>query len=426
MRLKSYFFPSFKENPTDAQLISHRYMLRAGMIQQASAGIYSWLPLGTRVLKRIEQVIREEMDLFGCQEIIMPTLQSAELWKESGRYEGYGKEMLRMKDRHERELVYGPTAEEVAADIFRQSIKSYKELPQILYQIHWKFRDEIRPRFGVMRGREFLMKDGYSFDINFEAAKQTYCQIYSSYIKIFQRLGVVAIPVKADPGVIGGDLSHEFQIVAPHGESRLYYDRLLEDYYKQGVNDYTTLSELYAAADDQHNPEECPLSEEKLVTANGIEVGHIFYFGTKYSEPLKAQVTGPDGHMITPAMGSYGIGVSRLVAAIIEASHDDQGIIWPKAVSPFDAMILNLKQGDSVVDGFAEKAYQMFKKAGFSVLYDDREERAGVKFATADLIGVPWQVIIGEKGAAVQQAELKNRRTNERLNLSLESILTTI
>lgn len=336
MRLSSYFLPHFKENPTDAQLVSHRYMLRSGMIQQSSAGIYSWLPLGVRVLKRIENIVRQEMDALGCQEIIMPTLQSADLWKESGRYDVYGKEMLRIKDRHERDLIYGPTAEEVATDIFRNAVKSYRELPKILYQIHWKFRDEIRPRFGVMRGREFLMKDAYSFDINFAAARQTYEQMYSSYIKIFQRLGVVAIPVKADPGAIGGDLSHEFQIVASQGESRLYYDQSLEDYYKQGIFDYQTLSGLYAAADDQHTPE--TFTADHLKETTGIEVGHIFYFGKKYSEAFNLRLAGPDGQPIIPEMGSYGIGVSRLVAAIIEACHDEQGIIWPSAVAPFDVM----------------------------------------------------------------------------------------
>lgn len=424
MRLKNYFLPHVKENPTDAQLVSHRYMLRAGMIQQVSAGIYNWLPLGVRVLKCIEKIIRQEMDACGGQEILIPTLQSADLWKESGRYDVYGKEMLRIKDRHDRDLVYGPTAEDAVTDLFRQAAKSYKELPKILYQIHWKFRDEIRPRFGVMRGREFLMKDAYSFDIDFAAAKQTYEYIYSAYIRIFQKLGVVAIPVKADPGAIGGDLSHEFQIVTAQGESRLYYDVELENSYKQGISDYSTLSSFYAAADNKHT--EGVFTGQQLIETTGIEVGHIFYFGTKYSDAFGLKLAGPDGHSIVPQMGSYGIGVSRLVAAIIEASHDDHGIIWPEAVSPFSAVILNLKQGDSVVDCFAEKAYQILQNAGHDVLYDDREERAGAKFAVADLIGIPWQIIIGPKNAPAQQVELKNRRTGEQFHGTLEEILTRL
>ncbi|MEE8516532.1 MAG: proline--tRNA ligase, partial [Alphaproteobacteria bacterium] len=326
MHLSAYFLPTLKETPAEAQIVSHRLMLRAGMIRQSSAGIYSWLPLGLRVLQNITRIVREEQDAAGCQEILMPTIQPAELWEESGRYDGYGKEMLRITDRHEREMLYGPTNEEQITDIFRHLIKSYRDLPKNLYQIQWKFRDEIRPRFGVMRGREFLMKDNYSFDLDFAGAKRSYDNMYVTYLRTFRRLGLTAIPVRADPGAIGGDMSHEFQILAETGESEIFYDATFDELRAKGEQpDLETLKSLYAATDDEHDPAACPLPGDRLRTARGIEVGHIFYFGTKYSAPMGAVVTGADGESITVEMGSYGIGISRLAGAIIEASHDDAG-----------------------------------------------------------------------------------------------------
>jgi prolyl-tRNA synthetase len=427
MRLSTYFLPTLKENPTEAQIVSHRLMLRAGMIRQSSAGIYSWLPLGLRVLKRVEQIVREEQDRAGAQEILMPTLQPAELWRESGRYDDYGKEMLRITDRHEREMLYGPTNEELVTDIFRSHIKSYKDLPKQLYQIQWKFRDEIRPRFGVMRGREFLMKDNYSFDIDFEGAKKSYDTMYATYLRTFARMGLRAIPVRADPGAIGGDLSHEFQILAETGESQLYYDAAYDDLWSgAGEPDPEAMKALYAAADEKHDPANCPVPADRLKTARGIEVGHIFYFGTKYSKPLGAVVTGPDGNPITVEMGSYGIGVSRLVGAIIEASHDDAGIIWPEAVAPFQVGLINLRAGDAGVDAACADIYAKLQNAGIETLYDDRDERPGPKFARMDLLGLPWQLIVGPRGLEKGQVEIKNRKTGERAELSLEAALARI
>ncbi len=427
MRLSTYFLPTLKENPTEAQIVSHRLMLRAGMIRQSSAGIYSWLPLGLRVLKRVEQIVREEQDRAGAQEILMPTLQPAELWRESGRYDDYGKEMLRITDRHEREMLYGPTNEELVTDIFRSHIKSYKDLPKQLYQIQWKFRDEIRPRFGVMRGREFLMKDNYSFDIDFDGAKKSYDTMYATYLRTFARMGLRAIPVRADPGAIGGDLSHEFQILAETGESQLYYDAAYDDLWSgAGEPDPEAMKALYAAADEKHDPANCPVPVERLKTARGIEVGHIFYFGTKYSKPLGAVVTGPDGNPITVEMGSYGIGVSRLVGAIIEASHDDAGIIWPAPVAPFQVGLINLRAGDATVDAACADIYAKLQNAGIETLYDDRDERPGPKFARMDLLGLPWQLIVGPRGIEKGQVEIKNRKTGERAELSLEAALARI
>ena len=428
MRLSQFFLPTLKETPAEAQIVSHRTMLRAGMVKQSAAGIYTWLPLGLRVLRKVEQIVREEQNRAGALEILMPTLQSADLWKESGRYEAYGKEMLRMTDRHERELLYGPTAEEVVTDVFRTYVRSYKDLPKQLYQIGWKFRDEIRPRFGVMRGREFLMKDNYSFDLDFAGAQKTYDIMYAAYLRTFARMGLRAIPVAADPGAIGGNLSHEFQILAETGESQVYYDSAF-DSVDVGNADAATLAKLkslYAAADEKHNAETCPVPKERLKTARGIEVGHIFYFGTKYSKPMGAVVTGPNGDEITVEMGSYGIGVSRLVGAIIEASHDDNGAIWPEPVAPFDVGVINLKAGDAKCDAMAEDVYTKLQEAGRDVLYDDRDERAGVKFARMDLIGLPWQVVIGPKGAEKGIVELKYRKTGEKHELSLESALARL
>ncbi len=427
MHLSAYFLPTLKETPAEAQIVSHRLMLRAGMIRQSSAGIYSWLPLGFRVLQNITRIVREEQDAAGCQEILMPTIQPAELWEESGRYDGYGKEMLRITDRHEREMLYGPTNEELITDIFRHLIKSYRDLPKNLYQIQWKFRDEIRPRFGVMRGREFLMKDNYSFDLDFDGAKRSYDNMYVTYLKTFQRLGLTAIPVRADPGAIGGDLSHEFQILAETGESEIFYDATFDELRAKGEQpDIETLRSLYAATDDEHDPAACPLPDDRLRTARGIEVGHIFYFGTKYSAPMGAVVTGADGESITVEMGSYGIGISRLAGAIIEASHDDAGMIWPESVAPFKVGLINLRVGDKDCDGVCSDLYAKLRRAGVEVLYDDRDERPGVKFATMDLIGLPYQLIVGPRGVKQGVVELKRRQGGEAEELSAESALARL
>jgi prolyl-tRNA synthetase len=425
MRLSKYFLPTLKEIPAEAQIASHRLMLRAGMINQTTSGIYSWLPLGLRVMEKIEKIICEEQDRIGCHKVLMSTLQPAELWRTSGRYEDYGKEMLRFKDRHEREMLYGPTNEEVITDIIHQYLKSYRQVPQVLYQIQWKFRDEVRPRFGVMRGREFLMKDGYSFDIDFESAKKTYERIFESYLRTFARMDLTAIPVKADSGAIGGDMSHEFQIVAPVGESAIYYDAAFDNLTLDQMT-MKNVGSLYAAADEKHNPATCTLPADQIKTARGIEIGHIFYFGTKYSEPLGAKVVGPDGKMITLEMGSYGIGVSRLVAAIIEANHDEQGIKWPESVAPFKVGLINLKMGDKRAETIAESVYHKLCDKGVEVLYDDRDERAGTKFADMDLIGLPWQLIIGTKSIEAGTLEVKNRRTGMREELPLEAALSRV
>jgi len=394
------------------------------MIYQTAAGIYSWLPLGFRVLKKIEQIVREEQDAAGAHEILMPTIQPLELWAEGGRPDAMGKETLRMKDRHDREMLYAPTAEEVVTDVFRKHVFSYKNLPTMLYQIQWKFRDEIRPRFGVMRGREFYMKDCYSFDLDEASARISYEKMFSAYLRTFTRMGLVAVPVKADTGAIGGSLSHEFQILADTGESQIFYDRILDDLRRKGdAIPVETLMNTYAAADELHDPNNCPVPAENLRTARGIEVGHVFYLGTKYSEALKARVADKDGNQVTTFMGCYGIGVSRLVATVIEASHDENGIIWPASVAPFHVGLINLRTGDSACDGAAEKIYQQLEDAKIEVLYDDRDERAGVKFADMDLIGLPWQVILGPKGVAAGQVEIKNRRTGDRQEVSLDSVV---
>lgn len=424
MRLSQYFLPVLREDPAEAQIASHRLMLRAGMIKQQSAGIYSWLPLGIRVLKKIERIIEEEMDKAGCQQILMPTIQSADLWKESGRYDAYGKEMLRITDRAEREMLYGPTNEEMVTDIFRSYVKSYKSLPLNLYHIQWKFRDEIRPRFGVMRGREFLMKDAYSFDIDYEGAKKSYDIMYEAYLKTFARMGLVAVALRADSGAIGGDLSHEFHIVAETGESGLFYDVRLDE-VRDGKISMTLdeIKKLYAATDEKHDAANCPVPKEKLREARGIEVGHIFYFGKKYSESMGAKVTGQNGENITVEMGSYGIGVSRLVGAIIEANHDASGIIWPEPVAPFKVGIVNIKPGHEGCDKACEEIYQKLSAKNIDVLYDDRKESAGSKFATMDLIGLPWQIAIGPRGIENGIVELKNRRTGEKSEVSVEAAL---
>ncbi|MEN8236087.1 MAG: proline--tRNA ligase [Pseudomonadota bacterium] len=414
MKRSHSFLTTLRETPAEAKIVSHRLMLRAGMIHQTSAGIYSWLPLGLRVLKKIEQIVREEQDKAGAQEVILPLVQPADLWRESGRYDAYGKEMLRFCDRHERDMLYGPTAEEVITDVFRHAVTSYKQLPQLLYQIHWKFRDEIRPRFGVMRGREFLMKDTYSFDISQEAARLSYQLMFRTYLKTFARLDLTSVPVKAPTGPIGGDLSHEFQVLAETGESEIFYDVQLEQLRQDPAEvDIDKLIQIYAAADELHDPKTCPVPEDQLKTARGIEVGHIFYFGTKYAEPMNAHVSNQDGERVPVHMGSYGIGVSRLVAAIIEAHHDAKGIIWPESVAPYKVGLVNVRTGDQPCDALCDQIYQSLSNAGVEVLYDDRPERAGVKFADMDLIGLPWQIIVGPRGAPQRQVELKNRLTGE-------------
>jgi prolyl-tRNA synthetase len=438
MRLSHSLIPTLKETPAEAQIVSHRLMLRAGLVRQTSAGIYAWLPLGYRVLRNIERIVREEQDAAGAQECLMPTIQPAELWRESGRYDDYGKEMLRITDRHDRELLYGPTNEEMITDLMRQSVKSYRELPQILYHIQWKFRDEVRPRFGVMRGREFLMKDAYSFDLDYAGAVVSYRKMMLAYMRTFQRIGLKAIPMEAESGPIGGDLSHEFIILAPTGESQVYYDAAFEeiDYMSRGAGGFRhdsaedlerffgQMTSHYAATDDKHDPAAWEsVAPERRREGRGIEVGHIFYFGTKYSKAMGLTVAAADGRKVTPEMGSYGVGVSRLVGAVIEASHDEAGIIWPDAIAPFKAVILNLKRGDAACDRICEDLYA---RLGRAALYDDREDRAGVKFADADLMGHPWQVVVGPRGAASGTVELKRRAGGERQEVSVESALARI
>ncbi|HEY1224864.1 MAG TPA: proline--tRNA ligase [Brevundimonas sp.] len=433
MRLSRYFLPTLKEAPSDAQIVSHQLMLRAGLIKQEAAGIYAWLPLGLRVLKKIEQIVREEQEQAGAVELLMPTLQLADLWRESGRYDAYGPEMLRITDRHERELLYGPTNEEMITDIFRGFVKSYKSLPLNLFHIQWKFRDERRPRFGVMRGREFLMKDAYSFDLDEASARVAYNRMFVAYLNTFARMGLKAVPMRADTGPIGGDLSHEFIVLADTGESEVFCDRKLvempapgHDFSAEAVQAvFNARTALYAATEEMHDAGqfESQTAEGDRLTARGIEVGHIFYFGTKYSEPMKAKVAGPDGVDTHVHMGSYGVGVSRLLGAIIEASHDEGGIIWPDAVAPFDVVVINLRANDEAVCAACEDAVSQLETAGFDVLYDDTDERPGGKFATADLIGVPWQLTIGPKGLAEGVVELKRRATGEKLSVPLAEAL---
>jgi prolyl-tRNA synthetase len=434
LRLTRAFLPTLKETPAEAQIASHRLMLRAGLIRQTSAGIYAWLPAGLRVLRRVEQIVREEQDRAWAQEILMPTIQPAELWRESGRYDDYGKEMLRIRDRHEREMLFGPTNEEMVTDIFKQFAKSYRDLPRNLYHIQWKFRDEVRPRFGVMRGREFLMKDAYSFDLTKEAAQHSYRQMFLAYLRTFARMGLKAIPMRADTGPIGGNLSHEFIILAETGESQVFVSRdLLErdvlaeapDYDSDLMAQVDFWTSHYAATEEMHDEAAwAALAEDKRVSARGIEVGHIFYFGTKYSAAMGMAVTGPDGNAVIPEMGSYGIGVSRLVGALIEANHDDAGIKWPDAVAPWAAAILNLRPGDGPTDALCEALYARLGTE--QAVYDDRPVRAGEKFADADLMGFPWQAIIGPRGAAAGRVELKRRMTGEREEVSIEDAITRI
>ena len=438
MRLSRYFLPILRDNPKDAEIVSHRLMLRAGMIKQEAAGIYAWLPLGLRVLNKVNAIIREEQNRSGALEIWMPTVQSADLWRESGRYEDYGKEMLRIKDRHERDMLYGPTNEEMVTDLFRSHVRSYKDLPLNLYHIQWKFRDEVRPRFGVMRSREFLMKDAYSFDLDYAGAKHSYNKMFVAYLRTFARLGVKAIPMVADTGPIGGDLSHEFLILASTGESEVFCHKDYLDFTPPAADvDFDDKAELqtivdkwtslYAATEEKHDASAFEaLPEGAGVSARGIEIGHIFYFGTKYSAPMKAIVNGPDGKEVPVHMGSYGIGPSRVVAALIEAGHDEAGIIWPEAVAPFRVGIANLKVGDGATDEACARIYRALTAAGIDVLYDDRDERPGAKFATMDLIGLPDQVIVGPKSLGEGKVEMKNRRTGARELMSIDDCLAKL
>jgi len=434
--MTNYFLPILKENPKEAEIISHRLMLRAGMIKQHSSGIYSWLPLGKRVLDKICNIVKYEQNKAGSNELLMPTLQGAEIWRESGRYDDYGFEMLRIKDRHEREMLYGPTNEEMATDIFRNYVRSYKELPVNLYQIQWKFRDELRPRFGVMRGREFLMKDGYSFDVSASEAETSYNKMFVSYLRSFAKMGLQVVPMQADTGPIGGDLSHEFIVLAKTGESAIYCDKKILNYQVGTVN-YSDSEEIanivnkwrstYAATEEKHDINIWNnMRAEDRIEARGIEVGHIFYFGTKYSEAMQAKIMGSDGKEIYVAMGSYGLGISRIVAAAIEASHDEQGIIWPQNISPFDLAIINMRPSDDLCNEYSEDLYAKFTKAGFDVLLDDTTERAGAKFATMDLIGLPYQIIIGPKDAANGIVEVKIRKNMSKQNMSLDEAFNFI
>ena len=436
MRLSRYFLPILKETPKEAEIVSHRLMLRAGMIRQQSAGIYSWLPLGLKVLRKIERIVEEEQARAGAIQLLMPTIQSADLWRESGRYDAYGKEMLRITDRHERDMLFGPTNEEMITDIFRGYVRSYKDLPLNLYHIQWKFRDEVRPRFGVMRGREFLMKDAYSFDLDKESARHAYNRMFVAYLRTFARMGLKAIPMKADTGPIGGDMSHEFIILADTGESEVFCDKsLLElptpaedtDFSSDLTPIVTEWTTPYAATDEMHDEAAFgALAEDTRVSARGIEVGHIFYFGTKYSDAMGAKVATAEGTEVPVHMGSYGVGVSRLLGALIEANHDENGIVWPKSVAPFHVGLVNLKPGDDLTDPVCEDLYAKFETAGIEVLYDDTDTRAGAKFATMDLIGLPFQVVAGPRGLKDGLLEVKDRATGEKEMLSPEATLNKL
>lgn len=426
MLLSKYFLPVLKEQPSEAKVVSHSLMLKAGLIRQAASGIYNWLPLGLKVLKNVEKIVRFNMDASDFVEILMPCVQDGDLWKESGRLDVYGEEMLRFKDRHDHDLLFGPTNEEAITDIVRNSFQSYKELPKVLYQIQWKFRDEIRPRFGLMRGREFLMKDAYSLDIDMESAIKTYDHVFAAYMRTFKDLGLNAIPLAADPGEIGGDMSHEFHVVADTGESLIYYDKRFDLLGENLANDINQLKSLYAATEEKHDPKNCPLSEKELSVRRGIEIGHIFNFGDKYSKSMNAMVNDSNGKKVPIQMGSYGIGISRLVAAIIEVSHDEKGIIWPMQVAPFKASIINLNMKDEKSSIICQNIYNQFKRKGIDVLYDDTNERAGAKFATHDLIGSPWQIIVGPKKAENDLVELKHRASGEVEDVSMDAAISEV
>lgn len=436
MRLSRFFLPVTKDAPADAAIASHKLMLRTGMIRQNGAGIYSWLPMGFIVLKKIEQIVREEMNRAGAIEMLMPTLQQADLWRESGRYDDYGKEMLRITDRHDRDMLYGPTNEELITDVFRTYVKSYKQLPLNLYHQQWKFRDEVRPRFGVMRGREFLMKDAYSFDLTDEDARVSYRKMFCAYLNAFDRMGLTAIPMQADTGPIGGDMSHEFIILADTGESAVFCDRMLLDLPAPGLSldfeadlnaEVEKRTQYYAATEEMHDEAAfAAIPAERQVSARGIEVGHIFNFGTKYSVPMNAVVQSADGQMVPVQMGSYGIGVSRLVGGIIEACHDENGIVWPESVAPWHVGLINMRVGDDACDAACADAYTALTEAGMDVLYDDTDERAGGKFARMDLIGLPWQIVIGPRGVENGVVEVKNRKTGEKTEMPFDDALTKV
>jgi prolyl-tRNA synthetase len=436
MRLSKFFLPVTKDAPADAAIASHKLMLRTGMIRQNGAGIYSWLPMGYIVLKKIEQIVREEMNRAGAIEMLMPTLQQADLWRESGRYDDYGKEMLRIKDRHDRDMLYGPTNEELITDVFRSYVKSYKQLPLNLYHQQWKFRDEVRPRFGVMRGREFLMKDAYSFDLTEEDARVSYRKMFCAYLNAFDRMGLTAIPMRADTGPIGGDMSHEFIILADTGESAVFCDKALLDLPPPGLDldfdsdlnaEVEKRTQYYAATEEMHDADAfAAIPADQQVSARGIEVGHIFNFGTKYSVPMNAVVQSADGQMVPVQMGSYGIGVSRLVGGIIEACHDENGIVWPESVAPWHVGLINMRVGDAACDAACADAYKALTDAGMDVLYDDTDERAGGKFARMELIGLPWQIVIGPRGIENGVVEVKHRKSGEKVEMPFAGALTKV
>ena len=437
MLLSNSFIPILKNNPSEAKIKSHQLMLRVGMIKQSSSGIYSWLPLGFKVMKKIEKIVREEQNRIGAQELLMPTIQSSEIWKESGRYDDYGDEMLRIRDRQNREMLYGPTNEELITEIFRSSIKSYKSLPQLLYHIQWKFRDELRPRFGIMRCREFFMKDAYSFDINDEEALYSYNKFFLSYLRTFKRLNLTAIPMAADTGPIGGNLSHEFIILADTGESKIFTDKRIFDLDSIGSTlEKKSLEELrkkyekfYAVTDEKFNKqefEEKVLEDNRLIT-KGIEVGHIFYFGDKYSKSLKASVDLPGGKKDFVKMGSYGVGVSRLVGAIIEAKYDNNKEVmkWPLSVAPYELAIIPMinKNDNSTLDK-AINIFEHFKKNNIDAIIDDTDENISSKIKKFNLIGAPYQIILGKKsdGDLLEFTEIGK----ENKNLSIEQITKII
>jgi len=423
--LSRYLLPVMKETPADAQIVSHQLMLRAGLVRQTAAGIYAWLPLGLRVLDRIADIVRREQNRAGAVEMLMPTIQSADLWRQSGRYDAYGPEMLRFQDRGGREMLYGPTNEEMITAIFRDCVRSYRDLPRTLYHIQWKFRDEVRPRFGVMRGREFLMKDAYSFDMDEAGGRASYDAQFTAYLKTFAAMGLRAVPVRAPTGPIGGDLSHEFHILADTGESEVFYDSALDDIDLADAQAPAKLRGLYAMEAEEHaKVTDCPVPPERLARRRGIEVGHIFFFGSKYSAAMGLQVQAKDGSLALPLMGSYGVGVSRLMGAIIEANHDSGGIVWPEAVAPFDIGLINLRADDAACAAAAHALQARLEAAGRSVLHDDRDARGGEKFATMDLIGLPWAVTVGPKGVAAGTVEVKRRATGEKQEVSMESLVS--
>lgn len=423
MRLSKYFLPTLKEAPSDASVISHQMMLRSGMIKQIAAGIYDWLPLGLLILSKIQKVVQDEMNKIGALELLVPCIQPTHLWKKSGRLgidNDLNNEMLRMQDRSKQEMLFTPTAEEAIVDIVSSSTQSYKSFPVALYQISWKFRDEVRPRYGVMRSREFLMKDAYSFHMSKECALNTYEQVLQAYLRIYQRLGLTAIPVAANTGAIGGDYSHEFHILAETGESTIYYEHDLENKLKHSEVTLDSLEKIYAVEEEKYEKS----SEQglEIVQKKGIEVGHIFFLGDKYSKAMGMKVQDKDGKQKYPEMGCYGIGLSRLVGALIEANHDEKGIVWPKSSAPFAFIILNLKVGNEVCDQNAEYVLQILERAKMTYLYDDLHDTPGVKFARADLVGIPTQLIISVKNSAANEIEIKDRKSGTIQVLKFESL----